>query len=134
MPFASLRRERTGRREKAGPADFLPLGGSSPRLRELGAEPAAASVARRLRERGERGFACGPRPSTRGNPAGLTARELDVLGFVAQGLRNREIASRLVLSERTVDHHVAAILRKLSVRTRAEASAEAVRLGLAAPR
>ena len=53
-----------------------------------------------------------------------------MLELVAEGLRNAEIAGRLVLSERTVDHHVAAILRKLDVRTRGQASAEAVRLGL----
>jgi DNA-binding NarL/FixJ family response regulator len=53
-----------------------------------------------------------------------------VLGLVSEGLKNSEIATRLVLSERTVDHHVGAILRKLDVRTRAEASARAVRLGL----
>jgi len=50
---------------------------------------------------------------------------------VAPGLRNSEVAARLVLSERTVDHHVASILRKLGVRGLAEASAEAIRLGLA---
>jgi DNA-binding CsgD family transcriptional regulator len=100
-------------------------------LRQLGAGPAAARVARRLRQRGERGLARGPRPSTRANPAGLTARQLEVLGLVSRGLRNAEIARRLVLSERTVDHHVAAILQKLGARTRAEASAHAVRLGLA---
>jgi len=49
---------------------------------------------------------------------------------VAEGLRNAEIAARLTLSERTIDHHVSAILRKLAVKTRTEASAEAVRLGL----
>ena len=49
---------------------------------------------------------------------------------MADGLRKAEIAARLVLSERTVAHHVAAILRKLGVHTRAHASAEAVRLGL----
>jgi DNA-binding CsgD family transcriptional regulator len=53
-----------------------------------------------------------------------------VLALVAGGLRYAGIADRLVLSERTVDHHVGAILRKLGVRTRAQASAEAVRLGL----
>jgi DNA-binding NarL/FixJ family response regulator len=68
---------------------------------------------------------------TRRNPGRLTPRESEVLGLVTQGLRNAEIADRLVLSERTVDHHVAAILRKLDARTRAEASVKAVRLGLA---
>jgi DNA-binding CsgD family transcriptional regulator/tetratricopeptide (TPR) repeat protein len=100
-------------------------------LQRLGARPAAAIVARRLRERGARGLPRGPRPTTRQNPAGLTARELEVLELVAQGLRNADIAERLFLSEKTVGHHVSAILRKLDVRTRGEASAEAARLGLA---
>ena len=99
-------------------------------LHGLGARPAAAIVARRLRERGARGLPRGPRPSTRENPAGLTARELEVLELVAQGLRNVEIAERLFLSPKTVDHHVSAILGKLEVSTRGEASAEAVRLGI----
>jgi DNA-binding CsgD family transcriptional regulator/tetratricopeptide (TPR) repeat protein/type II secretory pathway predicted ATPase ExeA len=100
-------------------------------LQGLGARPAAAIVARRLRQRGARALPRGPRPSTRRNPASLTARELEVLALVAQGLRNAQIAERLVLSKSTVDHHVAAILRKLDARTRGEASAKAVRLGLA---
>jgi DNA-binding NarL/FixJ family response regulator len=100
-------------------------------LQHLGAEPAAAIVARRLRERGARGLPRGPRPTTRKNPAGLTARELEVLELVSQGLRNSDIAERLFLSEKTVGHHVSAILRKLGVRTRGEAGAEALRLGLA---
>ena len=87
-------------------------------------------VARRLRERGALGIARGPRPATRGNPANLTARELEVLGLVSQGLRNAVIAERLFLSPRTVDHHVSAILKKLHVQTRGEATAAAVRLAL----
>lgn len=96
---------------------------------DLGARPLAAIVSRRLRELGAP-VPRGPRPSTRGNPANLTTRELDVLGLLAEGLRNSEIADRLVVSRRTVDHHVSAILRKLGARTRGEAVAEASRLGL----
>jgi DNA-binding NarL/FixJ family response regulator len=51
---------------------------------------------------------------------------------VAQGFRNVEIADRLVLSRRTVDHHVSAILRKLGVADRRQASAAAIELGLVA--
>jgi DNA-binding CsgD family transcriptional regulator/tetratricopeptide (TPR) repeat protein len=99
-------------------------------LHRLGAQAAAAIVVRRLRERGARGLPRGPRPATQKNPANLTAREIEVLGLVAQGLRNAQIAERLVLSEKTIDHHVSAILRKLDVRTRGEASAQAALLGL----
>jgi DNA-binding NarL/FixJ family response regulator len=96
-------------------------------LQALGARPAAAIVARRLRERGVRGVPRGPRASTRENPAGLTARELEVVALLADGLRNAEIAKRLIVSEKTVDHHVSAILRKLGVRSRGEAVAKAAR-------
>jgi ATP/maltotriose-dependent transcriptional regulator MalT len=99
-------------------------------LQSLGARPAAAIVARRLRERGVRGLPRGPRASTEKNPAGLTAREVEVLGLVAEGLRNGEIAERLFVAEKTVDHHVSSILRKLEVPTRGRAAAEAVRLGI----
>jgi DNA-binding NarL/FixJ family response regulator len=60
----------------------------------------------------------------------VTAREVGVLRLVARGLRNADIADELVLSRRTVDHHVSAILRKLGARTRGEASAAAGELGL----
>ena len=72
----------------------------------------------------------GPRPATRENPAGLTARQLDVLALLARGDRNADIAAKLFVSEKTVDHHVSAILRKLDVHTRGQAAAAATRLGI----
>jgi len=103
-------------------------------LQALDAAAAAAIVARRLRGRGVRGIPRGPRPRTRENPAGLTARELEVLALLADGLRNAQIAERLVVSAKTAEHHVSAILHKLDVRTRGEAVAAAARLGLIGPR
>ena len=99
-------------------------------LRRLGADPLERMVARQLRERGVRGVKRGPRRSTQANAAHLTRRELDVLALVAEGRRNAEIAERLFVSRRTVDHHVSAILRKLEAGSRGEAVAAAGRLGL----
>jgi DNA-binding CsgD family transcriptional regulator len=101
-------------------------------LQQLGAKPGAAILARRLRELGERNLPRGPRGATRENPAGLTNRELEVLPLLAQGLRNAEIAQRLVVTPKTVDHHVSSILRKLGVPNRGQAGAAAAQLGLVA--
>jgi DNA-binding CsgD family transcriptional regulator len=99
-------------------------------LQQLSARPAAARVARALREGGARDLRQGPRASTRRNPAGLTLRELEVLSLVTEGLRNAQIAERLFVTEKTVAHHVSAILRKLKVHSRSQAAAEAARLGI----
>ena len=89
---------------------------------DLGAVPLAARVRRRLRGRGIKGVPRGPQPATRANPAGLTARQLDVLELVREGLTDAEIAQRLVLSVKTVNHHVAAILAKLGADNRRDAA------------
>jgi DNA-binding CsgD family transcriptional regulator len=99
-------------------------------LQAMGARPAARRVERVLRERGIKDLRRGPRATTRENPAGLTAREVDVVALLAEGLRNAEIATRLFVTEKTVAHHVSAILRKLDVKTRGQAGAEAARLGI----
>ena len=96
------------------------------RFEHLGAAPAAEALRRRLRHAGATAIPRGPRPATRDNPYGLTNRQLDVLRLLAEGLTNAQIAARLTLSTKTVDHHVSAVLAKLDVATREEA-AERVR-------
>jgi DNA-binding NarL/FixJ family response regulator len=97
--------------------------------RALGAEPLARRVAAQLRARGLR-VPRGPRRSTRDNRAGLTGRQLEVLELLVEGLTNAEIADRLVVSPRTAEHHVAAVLQKLDAGTRREAARRAVELGV----
>ena len=99
-------------------------------LTNLGARATAAVVTRRLRALGARDIPRGPRPTTRGNPAELTPRELEIMQLLGDGLRNATIAERLFLSERTVEKHVSAILRKLGAHSRTEAVANAKRLGV----
>lgn len=96
----------------------------------LGATPMAQALRRRLRELGVKGIPRGPRPSTRANPAGLTRREIEILKLLALGLRNTEIAEKLFLSAKTVDHHISSVLSKLGAKSRLEAVREASRLGL----
>lgn len=96
----------------------------------LGARPRAQMAARRLRELGARDVPRGPRASTRANAAGLTRREVEVAVLLAEGLTNAAIADRLVLSQKTVDHHVSAVLAKLAVASRREVARAAAEVGL----
>jgi DNA-binding NarL/FixJ family response regulator/tetratricopeptide (TPR) repeat protein len=99
-------------------------------LDPLGARPLASRVRAQLRALGVARIPRGPAEETRASPAGLTARQTDVLRLLVQGHTNAEIARHLVLSVRTVDSHVAALLAKLSARDRREAAARAAELGV----
>jgi len=109
-----------------------PLRAALAELERLAAGPLVRLVRARLRALGV-SVPRGPRSTTRANPAELTTRELDVLRLVSAGKRNAEIAEELVVSRRTVDHHVSAILRKLGVRSRGEATLAARERGLLDP-
>jgi DNA-binding CsgD family transcriptional regulator/tetratricopeptide (TPR) repeat protein len=117
-------------------ADALSCGDEDAALRalalfdRLGAAAAARRVRRTLRSRGHLRVPRGPRPATAGNPANLTTRQMEVLRMLSNGMRNAEIAARLSLSVRTVDHHVAAVLAKLAVGSRDQAAPAARRLGI----
>jgi DNA-binding NarL/FixJ family response regulator len=97
--------------------------------RRLGADPIVRYATRRLRELGAR-VPRGPYGIARDNSAGLTARQIEVLRLLVEGRTNAEIADLLVVSLRTAEHHVAAVLAKLGASSRREAARRADDLGL----
>ena len=113
--------------ESPEPGDLL---ASLEILDELGATPLATLVRGRLRALGTTRIPRGPRGETRVNPAGLTTRQVEVLRLLGMGYTNAQIASQLVVSVRTVDSHVAAVLAKLGAASRREAAASAAQLGV----
>jgi DNA-binding CsgD family transcriptional regulator/tetratricopeptide (TPR) repeat protein len=115
---------------RLGSADEDALRTALTALDQLGARAAAAVARKRMRDLGLRAIPRGPRASTRSAPAGLTAREQEILVLVTEGLADREISRRLFISERTVQHHVSAVLSKIGVSSRAAAAREATRIGL----
>jgi DNA-binding NarL/FixJ family response regulator len=100
---------------------------------ELGAKTAAAAARRRMKSLGIGAIPRGPRAATKATPAGLTAREQEVLALLTEGLPDREISRRLFISERTVQHHVSAVLAKIGVASRTAAVREAARMGIGSP-
>ncbi len=134
--------------------DALDAGAPARRRRRLPRDDATASVPRRAARRRTRHASCGPRSTPAGStatrstpcsprpvtcvgrpraaagPAGLTAREADVLGLLAQGCSNKAIASALGISAKTVGNHVEHIYTKLGVTNRAGAALRAMELGV----
>jgi DNA-binding CsgD family transcriptional regulator len=100
------------------------------RFERLGTTAASRLARQELKRLGVESVPAGARAATRVHPAGLTPREQEVLALVAEGLTDEQIAGQLVLSIRTVHHHVSAVLAKLGVGSRREAADEALRLGL----
>lgn len=99
-------------------------------LHDLGAKGTYEIVKSKLKLMGVKNIPRGPRESTRSNPAQLTNRQIDVLVLLNEGLQNTEIAEKLFISAKTVDHHISAILSKLEVNSRSKAVREASRLGI----
>jgi len=113
-------------------SDEAGLRGAVKTLDDLGARATAAVARRRMRELGMTAIPRGPRRATRADPAGLTTREREVLALLSEGLPDREISQRLFISERTVHHHVSAVLAKIGVSSRTAAAREAARMGIGA--
>ena len=99
-------------------------------LDDLGAEATISMFKATLKLKGIRNISRGPRESTLNNPAQLTTRQIDILTLLRDGLHNKEIADKLFISPKTVDHHISAILSKLEVNSRAKAVLEAQKLGV----
>jgi DNA-binding NarL/FixJ family response regulator len=99
-------------------------------LDRLGADAVAGKVRRDLRSQGVSVVPARRRSATLANPVGLTTRQTEVLRLLDDGLTNAELAARLYLSVKTVDHHVSAILGKLDVSKRRDAVRRARELGV----
>jgi DNA-binding CsgD family transcriptional regulator len=83
-----------------------------------------------MRRLGNHSIPVGPQTATRAHPLALTRREREVLDLICAGRTNAEIAARLFISVKTVDHDLSAVLAKLDDPTRKAAASRAVRLGL----
>jgi DNA-binding CsgD family transcriptional regulator/tetratricopeptide (TPR) repeat protein len=99
-------------------------------VQQLGATAVYERMKFEMRKSGIKKIPRGIRKTTQSNPEFLTDRDLEVLRLLHEGLHNKEIAARLFISAKTVDHHISAILYKLEVNSRTKAVHEAEKLGI----
>jgi DNA-binding CsgD family transcriptional regulator len=99
-------------------------------VQALGAGAVYEKMKLEMRSSGIKSIPRGVRKSTRSNAAHLTDRELDVLRLLKEGLQNKEIADKLFISAKTVDHHISSILLKLGVNSRMKAVQEAISMDI----
>jgi DNA-binding NarL/FixJ family response regulator len=99
-------------------------------MQKLGADAVCSKLKLEMRSSGIKNIPRGIRKSTRSNPAQLTERELDVLQLLKGGMQNKEIASKLFISAKTVDNHISSIYFKLSVNSRGKAIEQATHLNI----
>lgn len=128
MPYETARTQLAIAQTLRGPdRDVAEIAGRNAlaAFERLGATGDADAAAALLRDFGVRAARIGPKRFS-----DLTKREREVLALLGEGLSNPEIAERLFVSRKTVEHHVAHILEKLGLKSRAQAAAEAVRGGL----
>ena len=97
-------------------------------VQKLGADAIYEKMKFEMRASGIKSIPRGIRKSTKSNPANLTDRELDVIHLLKDGMQNKEIAARLFISPKTVDHHISSIFFKLEVNSRTKAVKEAISL------
>jgi DNA-binding CsgD family transcriptional regulator len=99
-------------------------------VHELGAIATCEKLKQLMRNSGIKSIPRGMRKSTQANPAHLTEREIDIIHLLKEGLQNKEIAGKLYISPKTVDHHISSLLFKLNVNSRAKAVQAAAKLGI----
>ncbi len=99
-------------------------------MHQLGATATYEKLIQQMRSSGIKSIPRGMRKSTQANEANLTQREIDIVTLLKDGLQNKEIAAKLFISPKTVDHHISSLLYKLEVNSRTKAAQEAIRLGI----
>ena len=99
-------------------------------VQDLDANAVYEKMKQEMRNGGIKNIPRGIRKSTRSNAALLTYREMDVLRLLKENMQNKEIAAKLYISAKTVDHHISSILFKLDANSRSKAVTEAIRAGI----